>query len=98
LKQNSYLLKKILIDYNGKLFNGWINGNLTVSEATSLWNIVFEAHDYYEYDGKLIDQNLSITQIKNLFNNNCFASTIKYFGLFLFVLPTYIPSIFSGVP
>jgi hypothetical protein len=58
------MLKRFLIDYNDKLFNGWINGNLTVSEALSLWNISFETHHYYEYDGKPIDQNLLITQHK----------------------------------
>jgi hypothetical protein len=62
LEAKQLLLKRFLIDYNGKLFNGWINGNLTVSEATSLWNIAFEALDCYEYDGKLIDQNLSTYQ------------------------------------
>jgi hypothetical protein len=42
------LLKRFLNNYNGKLFNGRINGNLTVSEALSLWNISFETHNYYE--------------------------------------------------
>jgi hypothetical protein len=67
------LLKRFLIDYNGKLFNGWINGNLTVSEGLSLWNISFETHDYYEYDGKLIDQNLLITQTQNLLTAKIFT-------------------------
>jgi hypothetical protein len=67
------LLKKFLIDYNGKLFDAWINGNLTVTEALSLWNISFETHDYYEYDGKLIDQNLLITQTQNLLTTKIFT-------------------------
>jgi hypothetical protein len=58
------LLKRFIIDYNNKLFAAWINDNLTVSEALSLWNISFETHDYYEYDGKLIDQNLLIIKHK----------------------------------
>jgi hypothetical protein len=57
-------IKRFMIDYNGKYFPAWINGNLTVSEALSLWNIAYETHDYYEYDGKLIDQNMMMTQIQ----------------------------------
>jgi hypothetical protein len=53
-----------------------MNGNLTVSEATSLWNIAFEAHDYYEYVEKLIDQNLSVTQIQNLISTKIFTEKI----------------------
>jgi hypothetical protein len=69
-----------LIDYKGKLFNGWINGNLTVSEALSLWNILFETHDYYEYDGKLIDQNLLITQTQNLLSTKIFTAKNRLNG------------------
>jgi hypothetical protein len=36
------LLRRFLIDYNNKLFNGWINCNLTAGEAISLWNISLE--------------------------------------------------------
>jgi hypothetical protein len=42
------ILKRFIIDYNGRLFTAWINGYLTVSEALKLWNIAFETHDYYE--------------------------------------------------
>jgi hypothetical protein len=60
------LLKRFFIDYNNKLFTAWINGYLTVSEALGLWNISFETHDYYEYDGNLIDQNMMMSQIQFL--------------------------------
>jgi hypothetical protein len=63
-----------LIDYNGKLYNGWINGNLTVSETISLWNISFKTHDYYEFDGKLIDQNTLKTQIQTLLSTTIFTA------------------------
>jgi hypothetical protein len=46
VESKQLLLRRFLIDYKGRLYNGWINGNLTVSEATSMWNIAFEAHDY----------------------------------------------------
>jgi hypothetical protein len=74
------LLKRFLIDYNGKLFNRWINGNLTVSEALSLWNISFETQDYYEYDGKLIDQNLLVTQTQNLLTTKIFTAKNRLNG------------------
>jgi hypothetical protein len=74
------LLKRFLIDYNGKLFNGWINGNLTVSEALSLWNISFETHYYYEYNGKLIDQNLLITQTQNFAYTKIFTAKNRLNG------------------
>jgi hypothetical protein len=68
------LLKRFIIDYNNKIFTAWINGNFTVSEALSLWNISFETHDYYEYDGKLIDQNMMMSQIQFLLTTKIFTA------------------------
>jgi hypothetical protein len=81
IMESKHLLpRRFLIDYNGRLYHGWINGNLTVSEATGLWNISFETHDYYEYDGKPIDQNLSITQIQNLPSTKIFTAKDRLNG------------------
>jgi hypothetical protein len=74
------LLKRFIIDYNNKLFTAWINGNLTVSEALGLWNISFETHDYYEYDGRLIDQNMMMIQIQFLLTTKIFKAKDRLNG------------------
>jgi hypothetical protein len=74
------LLKRFIIDYNNKLFTAWINGNLTISKALGLWNISFETHDYYEYDGKLIDQNMMMTQIQFLLTTKIFTAKNRLNG------------------
>jgi hypothetical protein len=74
------LLKRFIIDYNNKLFTAWINGYLTVSEALSLWNISFETHDYYEYDGKLIDQNMMMSQNQFLLTTKIFTAKDRLNG------------------
>jgi hypothetical protein len=77
---NQLALKRFIIDYNNKLFTAWINGYLTVSEALSLWNISFETHDYYEYDGKLIDQNMMKSQIQFLLTTKIFTARDRLNG------------------
>jgi hypothetical protein len=74
------LLKRFIIDYNNKLFTAWINGYLTVSEALSLWNISFETHDYNEYDGKLIHQNMMMSQIQFLLTTKIFTAKDRLNG------------------
>jgi hypothetical protein len=41
---------------------------------------IIGTHDYYEYDGKLIDPNLSITQIRNLDSTKIFTGKNRLNG------------------
>jgi hypothetical protein len=59
------MLYRFLINYDERLYNGWIKGNLLVSEATCLWNISYETYNYCEYDD---NTNISFTKYENFHN------------------------------
>jgi hypothetical protein len=44
------MLYRFLINYDAKLYNGWINGNLTVNDGINIWKVTFKTYDCYKYD------------------------------------------------
>jgi hypothetical protein len=57
---------RFIINYNEKLYHRSINGNLIVKDALDLWKFSIQKCDYFEFDGKPIDNIIGQSQIRNL--------------------------------
>jgi hypothetical protein len=71
---------RFIIDYNGILYYAPINSNLIVKDALDLWKFSIQNCDYFEYDGKPIDNNIGQSQIMNLHTIKIFTAKYRLNG------------------
>jgi hypothetical protein len=89
------MLYRFLINYVEKLYNGWINVNLSVIDAINLRNVSFKNYNYYEYEVRPINANLMKRQIYLLQSTKIFTAKNTLNGG---VLEYFINHIIFDVP